>query len=158
MDAELKGKSWSFRLYIAGNASKSIVTLATVKRLCKERLLGLCRIEVIDLEEHPELAQHDQVVAIPTLIRQLPLPPRRITGALTDVNRALADLGPMGKPPAQLPHLHDGPRRPGARRPTLPRRLASHRLQYPRPLRDPDLPSLDGCLTPMANTRPAREG
>jgi len=80
------------RLYVAGQTPKSIRAFANVKMLCEEHLKGRYRIEVIDLMENPKLARGDQIVAIPTLVRKLPEPVRKIIGDLSNSERALVGL------------------------------------------------------------------
>jgi circadian clock protein KaiB len=83
---------WLLRLYTAGQAPKSLTALENLKRLCDEHLAGRYRIEVVDLLKNPRLAKDDQIVAIPTLVRQLPPPLRKIIGDLSDTERALVGL------------------------------------------------------------------
>jgi circadian clock protein KaiB len=83
---------WELRLYVAGQTPKSIVAFDNLKRLCEEHLPGRYKIEVIDLVENPKLARDDQIVAIPTLVRKLPDPIRRIIGDLSDTERTLVGL------------------------------------------------------------------
>lgn len=83
---------WELRLYIAGKAPKSVAAFANLKKLCEEHLPGRYRIEVVDLLEHPQLAAGDQIVAIPTLVRKLPEPLRKIVGDLSDTERTLVGL------------------------------------------------------------------
>ncbi|HEY0511128.1 MAG TPA: circadian clock KaiB family protein [Thermoanaerobaculia bacterium] len=85
-------KKWNLRLYVAGQTPKSIVALANLKRICDEHMSGQYRIEVIDLMENPQLARRDQIVAIPTLIRELPSPIKRIIGDLSNTERVLVGL------------------------------------------------------------------
>jgi circadian clock protein KaiB len=85
-------KKWNLRLYVAGQTPKSIVALANLKRICDEYMSGQYRIEVIDLMENPQLARRDQIVAIPTLIRELPSPLKRIIGDLSNTERVLVGL------------------------------------------------------------------
>jgi circadian clock protein KaiB len=80
------------RLYIAGQTRKSIAALTNLRRICEEHLAGRYRVEVIDLMESPEQAQRDQIVAIPTLVRRLPEPIRRIIGDLSNSERVLVGL------------------------------------------------------------------
>jgi len=75
---------WTLRLYIAGKTPKSMSALANLEKLCKEQLAGSYRIVVVDLIEHPEQAKADQIVAIPTLVRMLPPPLKKIIGALSN--------------------------------------------------------------------------
>lgn len=83
---------WHLRLYIAGRTPKSVVALANLKLLCERHLAGHYSIEVIDLVEHPERARTDQIVAIPTLVRRLPPPLKRIIGDLSRQDRVLVGL------------------------------------------------------------------
>lgn len=83
---------WDLRLYVAGQTPRSLTAFANLKKLCDERLQGRYRIEVIDLMKNPQLARGDQILAIPTLIRKLPEPIRRIIGDLSDVDRVLVGL------------------------------------------------------------------
>ncbi len=84
--------TWQLRLYIAGQTPKSIAAFANLTRLCEEHLPGRYSIEVIDLMLHPQLAAGDQIVAIPTLVRKLPEPLRRIVGDLSNTERTLVGL------------------------------------------------------------------
>ena len=84
--------AWKLRLYVAGQSSKSIRAIANLKVLCEEHLNGRYQIEVIDLLEKPHMARGDQIVAIPTLVINLPLPVRRIIGDLSKTDRALVGL------------------------------------------------------------------
>jgi circadian clock protein KaiB len=83
---------WNLRLYVAGQTPKSQRAFANLKVLCEEHLKGRYRIEVIDLRENPQLARGDQIVAIPTLVRRIPLPLRTIIGELSNSVRALVGL------------------------------------------------------------------
>jgi circadian clock protein KaiB len=85
-------EKWELRLYTAGQTPKSLTAFANLKRLCEEHLKGRYTIEVIDLTRNPQLAAGDQIVAIPTLIRKLPEPLRRIVGDLRDTERTLVGL------------------------------------------------------------------
>ena len=85
-------ETWELRLYIAGQTPKSLTAFANLKRLCEEHLPGRFQIEVIDLMENPQLAAGDQIVAIPTLVRKLPEPLRRIVGDLSNTERTLVGL------------------------------------------------------------------
>lgn len=85
-------KQWNLRLYVAGQTPKSIVALANLKRICDQHLNGQYKVEVIDLMENPQLAQRDQIVAIPTLVRELPTPLKRIIGDLSNTDRVLVGL------------------------------------------------------------------
>jgi circadian clock protein KaiB len=88
----VKPKQWQLRLYVAGQTLKSVTAFANLKRLCDEHLAGEFEIEVIDLIENPRLAKDDQIVAIPTLVRKLPEPIRKIVGDLSDTERTLVGL------------------------------------------------------------------
>ena len=83
---------WNLRLYTAGQSPKSLAALANLKRVCDEHLAGRYSIEVVDLLKNPRLAKDDQIVAIPTLVRKLPEPLRRIVGDLSDTERTLVGL------------------------------------------------------------------
>ena len=85
-------EKWDLRLYVAGQTPRSIAAFANLKRLCEEHLAGRYNIEVIDLLKHPQLAAGDQILAIPTLVRKLPQPIRKIVGDLRDTDRALVGL------------------------------------------------------------------
>lgn len=89
---DLAEGKWTLRLYIAGRTPKSVTALANLKVLCEQQLSGSYQIEVIDLLEHPELAKADQIVAIPTLVRRLPEPLKRIIGDLSNKDRVLIGL------------------------------------------------------------------
>jgi circadian clock protein KaiB len=83
---------WNLRLYVAGQSPTSVRALANLKALCEEHLKGRYRIEVIDLRKNPQLARGDQIVAVPTLVRRLPLPLRTIIGDLSNSVRLLVGL------------------------------------------------------------------
>ena len=85
-------QDYNLRLYVAGQTPKSIAAIANLKRLCEQHLQGRYNIDVVDLMQDPTLAQRDQIVAIPTLIRQLPEPIRRIIGDLSNSDRVLIGL------------------------------------------------------------------
>jgi circadian clock protein KaiB len=80
------------RLYVAGQTPKSLIALKNLKKICEEHLLGRYRLHVIDLLKTPQLAQNDQILAIPTLVRNLPQPIRKIIGDLSDTQRVLVGL------------------------------------------------------------------
>ncbi len=84
--------SWRLRLYVAGQTPKSITALANLKRLCESHLAGRYRIEVVDLVNEPHLARRDDIVVIPTLVRKLPPPIRKIIGDLSNEERVLVGL------------------------------------------------------------------
>ncbi len=83
---------WYLRLYVAGQTPKSLVALMNLKRYCEENLQGRYEIEVVDLVEHPELAESDQIVALPTLVRRLPPPIKKIIGDLSNKEKILVGL------------------------------------------------------------------
>jgi len=83
---------WMLRLYIAGQSPKSLAALGNLKQICQEHLKGKYEIEVVDLLECPQLAQSDQILAIPTVVRRLPQPIRKIIGDLSDTERVLVGL------------------------------------------------------------------
>ena len=87
-----KEKVWELRLYIAGQTPNSIAAIANLKRICDERLQNRYRIEIIDLLEKPQLAKGDQIVAIPTLVRKLPAPVKKIIGNLSKADYTLVGL------------------------------------------------------------------
>src|SRR5437764_10268022 len=89
---EAEPQFWELRLYVAGQTPKSVTAFANLKRLCEERLAGQYRIEVIDLMQDPHLAKGDQILAIPTLVRKLPEPMRKIIGDLSNTERVLVGL------------------------------------------------------------------
>ena len=80
------------RLYVAGQTRKSLAAFANLKKICEEHLEGRYKIEVIDLLENPQLAKGDQILAIPTLVRQLPPPLKKIIGDLSDTEKVLVGL------------------------------------------------------------------
>lgn len=83
---------YELRLYVAGQTNKSLAAFANLKKICDEHLKGQYRIEVIDLVKNPQLAQGDQIFAIPTLVRKLPEPIKKIIGDLSDTLRVLVGL------------------------------------------------------------------
>ena len=89
---------WELRLYIAGQTQKSVAAFANLKRICEEHLKGKYRIEVIDLLKNPQLARGDQILAVPTLVRKVPEPMRKIIGDLSNEERVLVglDVRPLG--------------------------------------------------------------
>lgn len=86
------GRYMELRLYVAGQSPKSLVALANLKKFCAEHLDGQYELQVIDLVKTPQLAQNDQILAIPTLVRKLPAPMRKIIGDLSDSSRVLVGL------------------------------------------------------------------
>jgi circadian clock protein KaiB len=95
---EVKQDQWNLRLYVAGQTPRSIAAFSNLKKICEEHLSGKYHIEVVDLLEEPQLASGDQILAIPTLVRKLPPPLRKIIGDLSDTERVLVglDLRPAG--------------------------------------------------------------
>ncbi len=85
-------KEWELRLYIAGKTPRAVRAFQNLERLCEEHLAGLYHIEIIDLLETPALAKGDQIVAVPTLVRKLPEPVRKIIGDLSDTEKVLVGL------------------------------------------------------------------
>jgi circadian clock protein KaiB len=85
-------EQWNLRLYVAGQTPKCVTAFANLKKLCEERLGGNYSIEVIDLLKKPQLASGDQILAIPTLVRRLPSPMKKIIGDLSDTERVLVGL------------------------------------------------------------------
>jgi len=83
---------WDLRLYVAGQTPKSQLALANLKRYCEENVAGRYHIEVIDLLENPQLAEGDQILAVPTLVRKLPQPIKKIIGDLSNTERVLVGL------------------------------------------------------------------
>jgi circadian clock protein KaiB len=86
------GAIWDLRLYVAGLTPKSRTALANLRKICEEHLVARYSIEVIDLLEQPKLSKGDQILAIPTLVRRLPKPMRKIIGDLSDTERVLIGL------------------------------------------------------------------
>jgi circadian clock protein KaiB len=102
MDAsasESDSVEFNLRLYVAGQTPKSLAAIANLKKICEENLAGRYRIEVIDLVVTPQLAAGDQIVAIPTLVRRLPPPLKRMIGDLSNSEKVIVglDLRPVGK-------------------------------------------------------------
>lgn len=93
-DTEHQGgrEHWTLRLYVAGQTPKSRAAFANLKKICEEHLAGQYTIEVIDLTENPRLARGDQILAVPTLVRRLPPPIKKIIGDLSDTERVLVGL------------------------------------------------------------------
>jgi circadian clock protein KaiB len=111
-DAETRGRgdrspaspktgTWDLKLYIAGYTPRAVRALENLKEICEEHLHGLYRIQVIDLLRNPTLASGDQIIAVPTLVRRLPVPVRKIIGDLADREKVLVGLHlrsrPMGR-------------------------------------------------------------
>jgi circadian clock protein KaiB len=87
-----KSKQWELRLYIAGRTQKCMAAFSNLNRICEEHLKGRYRIEVVDLLKNPRLARGDQILAVPTLVRKLPEPVRKIIGDLSNEERVLVGL------------------------------------------------------------------
>jgi len=87
---------WDLRLHVAGQSPKSLDAFANLKEMCEKHLAGHYQIEIIDLVEHPALARSDDVLAVPTLVRRLPTPSRKLIGDLSNTKRVLDYL--------RLPH------------------------------------------------------
>lgn len=85
-------ETWNLRLYVAGQTPKSIQAFSNLKKICEEHLAGRYAIEVIDLTVQPQLAKGDQILALPTLVRRLPPPLRKIIGDLSNTERVLVGL------------------------------------------------------------------
>lgn len=95
---ESNTETYELRLYVAGQTPKSITALSNLKRYCEEYLKGRYKIEIIDLLKNPQLAEGDQILAIPTLVRKVPVPIRKIIGDLSNEERVLVglDIRPVG--------------------------------------------------------------
>lgn len=89
---EENDKKWELRLYVAGKTAKSVTALQNLKKYCEEHLQGQYHIEVIDLLVNPQLAEGDQILAIPTLVRKVPEPIRKIIGDLSNEEKVLVGL------------------------------------------------------------------
>jgi circadian clock protein KaiB len=90
--SESDGAEWNLRLYVAGQTPRSLTAFKNLKEICEEYLKGQYHIEVVDLMENPTLARGDQILAIPTLVRKLPEPIRKIIGDLSNTERVLVGL------------------------------------------------------------------
>lgn len=90
--AGARGRTYRLRLYVAGQTPKSLAAFANLKKICEEHLAGRYTIEVVDLLENPRLAAGDQIFAIPTLVRRLPQPIKKIIGDLSNTERVLVGL------------------------------------------------------------------
>ena len=95
-----KFMEWELRLYVAGNTPNSIAAFSNLKQICESHMGGKYRIEIIDLLQNPQLASGDQIIAIPTLVRRLPTPIKKIIGDLSNTERVLIglDLKPARSP------------------------------------------------------------
>jgi circadian clock protein KaiB len=91
-DVSRSAYQYELKLYVAGQTAKSIRAFSNLREICETHLKGLYRLEVIDLLEKPQLAKGDQILAIPTLVRRLPVPVRKIIGDLSNTERVLVGL------------------------------------------------------------------
>lgn len=87
-----RAKQWELRLYVAGQTPRCLTAFANLKKICEEHLAGRYDIEIVDLLDRPQLAKGDQIFAIPTLVRKLPQPVRKIIGDLSNIERVLVGL------------------------------------------------------------------
>jgi circadian clock protein KaiB len=87
-----EGQTYSLRLYVAGQTPKSVLAFTNLKQICEQHLLGRYQIEIIDLLENPQLARGDQILAVPTLVRRLPEPIKKIIGDLSNTERVRVGL------------------------------------------------------------------
>ena len=87
-----ENKQWQLRLYVAGQTPKCLAAFANLKKFCEAHLAGQYEIEIVDLLKNPQLAKGDQILAIPTLVRKLPEPMRKIIGDLSNTERVLVGL------------------------------------------------------------------
>jgi len=92
MDVAEQDDFWEMRLYVAGQTPKCVNAIVNLRKFCEEHMSGKYRIEIIDLLQNPKLARGDQIVAIPTLVRKLPEPLRRIIGDLSNTERMVVGL------------------------------------------------------------------
>lgn len=90
--AEPDAVEYHLRLYVAGQSPKSLRAIENLRRICERELAGRYRVDVVDLLENPALARGDEIIAVPTLVRKLPVPIRRIIGDLSDTDRVLVGL------------------------------------------------------------------
>jgi circadian clock protein KaiB len=98
--AKPAGAVWKLKLYVAGQTPRSLLAFANLKRICEDHLKGRYSIEVIDLVKTPQLAKDDQILAIPTLVRKLPVPVRKIIGDLSSTEHVLVGLDLIAAPTA----------------------------------------------------------
>lgn len=91
---------WRLRLYVAGQSPKCLNAFVNLRNLCEEHLAGRFEIEIVDLVENPDLAKTDDVLAVPALVRNAPLPMRKLTGDLSDTGRVLGQLGLLATAPS----------------------------------------------------------
>lgn len=90
--AETSNHFWNLKLYITGHTPRSLAAIANLRKICEEHLQGRYRVEVVDLLEKPQLAEGDQILAVPTVIRILPTPIKRVIGDLSNTEKALVGL------------------------------------------------------------------
>jgi circadian clock protein KaiB len=86
------GATWKLRLYVAGQTPRSVAAIANLEGICRKHLQGRYEVEVVDLLKNPKLARDHQILAVPTLVRQIPEPARKIIGDLSNVERVLVGL------------------------------------------------------------------
>jgi len=100
-DVEFDPEYYQLRLYVAGQTAKSLAAVTNLRRVCEEHLAGRYEISVIDLLQNPQMAASDQILAIPTLVRRLPEPLKRIIGDLSNLQKVLVglDISPRSAPP-----------------------------------------------------------
>jgi circadian clock protein KaiB len=108
--AGLKQEYYRLRLFVTGNTPRSIRAIKNIRALCDKQLFGRYDLEVIDIYQHPEQAKPEQIVVTPTLVKQLPLPLRKIIGDLSDTERVLVglDIVAVEEPVALLATQHNG--------------------------------------------------
>ena len=94
---------WILHLYVAGHTPKAVTAIKNIKLICEEQLKGKYQIEVIDLWKKPKRAHEDQILALPTLVRRLPLPVRNIIGDLSDTKKVLSSLGILQSGTLKIP-------------------------------------------------------
>ncbi|MHB1046895.1 MAG: circadian clock KaiB family protein [Thermoanaerobaculia bacterium] len=94
-------KTWRLRLYVAGMTPRALTALRNLEEICESRIPGIYSIEVVDLLERPQLARGDQIIAVPTLVRRLPAPMKRIIGDLSSSERVLVGLDIQEAEPAK---------------------------------------------------------
>ncbi len=87
-----EGEEWTLRLYVAGQSPKAVEAFSNLKRICEQHMSGRYDIEIVDLSKEPARAREDQIVALPTLVRRLPPPMRKIIGDLSNEERVLVGL------------------------------------------------------------------
>ena len=103
--AEKPKQQWVLHLYVAGKNQKAVTALKNITSICEELLKGKYRIEVIDLWKHPLIARKKQILALPTLVRNAPLPVKKIIGDLSDTEKVLQGLNLFNKNMSKLPSV-----------------------------------------------------